>query len=510
MKIVGVVLALAFSSISLAAPPAAPAISVRATDIRQLEFTWEAVPGVHRYELWFRPVSGAPWVEYLEQDARRGPRIRIGVGVHLLDWRQARYYVRACNPWGCTNSNTVGVNGEQLVAMGYIKPNNPVGHEFFGGSVALSADGRTLAVVTGENLGGRTQSAVLHVYRRNTSISAWRREARLLPSTVQANTAHIFNGYPLDISADGNLLAFGVFRESVPGRVGGAGAIYLFRRTGTTWALTQKITRASPSADYFGRDVELDDAGRTLVVSHSYLTDQYAPGTLQVYRDPVDASDQFVHQLSLPAPVENNESLCYGGVALSGDGQTLLRGCRAPAYIQVLDGPSFTESARITGAPDALDITYDGRLFIVSMGLQTFAYRLSPAGWVLDGDLTAASGIVNASQRDVAISRDGKIVALGNSWDFTAGLGPIFPPYQLAETQSGAVTVFERKSSGWAFRRWVKPGSTHDQWFGSAVALGLNGKILAVGAPFDPSAATGIDGDRDDASMPERGAVWLY
>ena len=96
------------------------------------------------------------------------------------------------------------------------------------------------------------------------------------------------------------------------------------------------------------------------------------------------------------------------------------------------------------------------------MGLDTFAYRSRPGGWVIDGDLTAASGIVNASQRDVAISGDGKIVALARS-----------------------VVC-------------------------SAVALGLNGKILAVGAPFDPSAATGIDGDRDDASMPERGAVWLY
>jgi hypothetical protein len=81
---------------------------------------------------------------------------------------------------------------------------------------------------------------------------------------------------------------------------------------------------------------------------------------------------------------------------------------------------------------------------------------------------------------------------------------------ELADTRSGGVTVFERKSSGWVLRRWIKPGSTHEQWFGFAVALGDNGRILAVGAPYDPSAATGIDGDREDDSMPERGAVWIY
>jgi trimeric autotransporter adhesin len=512
MKAWALVLTCVWTSVAMAAPPAAPRISVQATDIRQLEFTWDSVPGVHRYELWFKSSSVTPWVKFQEQPAQRGPRFRIGVAVHLLDWRQARYYVKACNPSGCTNSNSVGVASEPLVAMGYIKPNNPVGHEFFGNVVALSADGKTLAVLTGENLGGRMRSAVLHVYRRTTSISGWRREARLLPSTVQANTAHIYMAYPLDISADGNVIALGLLRENVPGPngVGGAGAVYLFKRTGTTWAIAQKITRSSTSADYFGRDVELDDAGRTLVVSHNFLTEQYAPGTLEVYRDPEDSSDLFVHQLTLPAPIENGESFCDGGVALSGDGQTLLRGCRYPSYVQVFNAPGFAESARIVTLPDALDTTYDGKVFIASVGLQTFAYRLGPTGWVVDGDLTEASGIDNASMRDLAISRDGKFVALGHAWDSSVGLGPIYPPYQQAATRSGAVKIFERKSSGWQLRRTVKPGSTHDQWFGHAVALGNNGKILAVGAPMDPSAATGIDGDRNDASMPERGAVWLY
>jgi hypothetical protein len=195
---------------------------------------------------------------------------------------------------------------------------------------------------------------------------------------------------------------------------------------------------------------------------------------------------------------------------LSGDGQTLLRGCRAPAYVQVLNGPGFSESARVPGASDAVGITHDGRVLLAAFGPLTAAYRLGAGGWVLDGDLSALSGLNEYSFRKIAISRDGKIAAIGNGWDATAGLGPIYAPYQAAETRSGGVTVFERKNNGWVIRRWVKPGSTHDQMFGHSVALGDNGRILAVGAPFDPSAATGIDGDRDDASMPERGAVWLY
>ena len=42
------------------------------------------------------------------------------------------------------------------------------------------------------------------------------------------------------------------------------------------------------------------------------------------------------------------------------------------------------------------------------------------------------------------------------------------------------------------------------------MALSQNGHVLAVGSPYDASAAKGIDGDRDDQSASGRGAVWLY
>ena len=59
-------------------------------------------------------------------------------------------------------------------------------------------------------------------------------------------------------------------------------------------------------------------------------------------------------------------------------------------------------------------------------------------------------------------------------------------------------------------RRIIKANTPTPQWFGNSVALGDFGRVLAVGAPFDESAATGIDGDQTDTSSPWRGAVWLY
>ncbi len=120
-------------------------------------------------------------------------------------------------------------------------------------------------------------------------------------------------------------------------------------------------------------------------------------------------------------------------------------------------------------------------------------------------------GVPFTPRRHGAISRDGKLVAFANPAEFSVGLGPQYPPYTSGEvsTPSGGVFIWERRASGWVLRRLVKPGSANQGRAGS-VALGDNGRLLLLGAPDDPSAATGIDGDRDDDSAPLRGAVWVY
>ncbi len=520
MKSVALVFALAFCASAVAAPPPAPSLSVQATDIRQLEFSYGIVPGVQWYELWFRAAPGAAWVKYQERAAQRGPLFRIGVPVHLLDWRLARYYVNACNSSGCSASNEVDVDGEQLVAMGYLKPNAPTGHRYFGSNVAVSADGKTVAVLASEQLGGQQGSATVHVYRKTTATSGWRREARLLPSTVQSATAQPYLGDPIALSGDGNLLVLGTWTESGGGD-SERGAVYVFRRSGTTWRLAQKMSGTDFDGNRFGYVVKVDDAGRTLAVSHRYLLGGYppAPGTVEIFRDPEDASDQFVHYKKLEVPSAGGGVTAWcDAVALSGDGNTLVRGCGNSTsqfhVMQLHTGPDFTEGRRLAGGgtADGIDISYDGKVILFQEANYAGVYRLFSSGWASDGWFESINGTGPAGRRHLALSRDGKIAAYGSSVEYTVGLGPVYPPHQAGDENSGSggVAVYERKTSGWVLRRLVKPGSTHASWTGHSVALGDNGRILVVGAPFDPSAAAGIDGDREDASMPERGAVWIY
>lgn len=520
MKTVLCVIGLAFASVALATPPPAPTLSVGTTDIKQLTFEIQSVPRVNWYELWFKANDAAQWVKFTQVPAQQQNWIRINLAVHLLDWQQARYHVKACNPGGCSASNEVGVNDEKLAAIGYFKPNAPTGVDHYGGHVAVSADGKTIAVVSGETFGTATTSAAVHVYRKTTSTSGWRREARVVPSAVRTGTAQYYLGDQLAISADGNLIALGAWTERTPSAES-AGAVYLFRRSGTTWREAQKITSSSTRyGDYFGYIVKLDDAGRTLAIHHNNTGPEYIPssGTLEIYLDAAnDGNDQFVHSTTLAVPLNSEGAGVCGALTFSGDGQTLFRGCYDPAnytdsWYSVLKAPDWTESARLPGWDvSGIDSTYDGTRVIIQFDNYGEVYALGAGGWVNEAHLTDFFGEPDGSlRRQVAISRDGKIAAIGHQWDAIAGLGPLFPPYQGSDRQVGSVVIHERRASGWVTRRVIKPGSTNQQDFGHVVALGDNGKILVVGAPTDMSNATGIDGNRDDSSVLFRGAVWVY
>lgn len=528
MKAIFASLALACASVAVAAPPPAPVLSVGVTDIRQLEFAWEPVVGAQSYELWFRAAPGAEWVKYREQPAQRAPLFRVGVAVHLLDWRQAQYYVNACNYGGCTASNLVGVDGLQLDAMGFVKPNGVGNNAYFGNNVAVAADGKTFVAMSAERIGTTRFTATLHVYRRTSAIAGWRREARLLPSAVVPNSGASeggpYSGEPLAISGDGNVLALSVAGETI-GSVEYAGAVYIFRRTGTTWTQTQKLSRLQAN-DNFGLAIKLDDAGRTLAVLHGQQPDRLLGtlprGTLAVYRDAEnDGSDQFLPSASVPVPPNpfHGDPLACMQLGMSGDGQTIVRGCRWERFgrqlVQVLRAPGWTQVAdlRPRWLVSGVETDFNGTTVVAEWEGVAEVWKDSPQGWQLEAELNGAFfRNPDFDHRHIALSRDGKLLALGVGSEYTQGIGPVYPPYVAGDQEraTGTVTIFERKPSGWRLRRVLKAGSANRGAFGHAVGFGDNGRLLIVGAPLDPSAATGIDGDRDDDSAPGRGAVWIF
>lgn len=511
MKSIVLAFAGVLSSLAVAAPPPAPTITVAATDIKQLQFDVTPVTHASTYELWFRALPGAQWVKYTEQPARR-PIIRIGTSVHLIDWRQARYHVRACNPSGCSKSNEVGIDGEQLAAMGYFKPATAGTDQYFGFNFALSADGTTMAVVAGERIERVNARAAIHVYRRTTSRSGWRLDARVFPIPNNSG-AYSVAGDPISISGDGKLIVFANWGENST-----TGAAYLFRRDADGWRQTQRIT-GSNANDQFGINVKLDAAGKTLVIGHNQPGGARREGTLEVYQDLDDGSDQFVHATTVPTPVFTDPvwGWCRSiGVSEAGH---IVRSCfSGPGqdyYAQVLEPISwaplqYAETARLPGGSgEEIAIDFTGNRVLVQEYRENndsvIMYRRGASGWVKEGTLSPFPEVSHS-----AMSGDGKFVAIGSEIDTLMGRGPLFDPIRGSEP-SGTVAIYERRASGWVLRRFVKADTNNYlRSFGWEVALNQNGHVLAVGSPYDASKATGIDGDREDASVPRRGAVWLY
>ena len=111
----------------------------------------------------------------------------------------------------------------------------------------------------------------------------------------------------------------------------------------------------------------------------------------------------------------------------------------------------------------------------------------------------------------VAISNDGSTMAAGAPHESSGAKGVNGNQNDSSAYGSGAAYVFTRRGDSWVQQAYIKasnPGQSDH--FGSVVALSANGNTLAVSAHFEASAATGVNGNQNDDSIPEAGAVYVF
>jgi len=74
----------------------------------------------------------------------------------------------------------------------------------------------------------------------------------------------------------------------------------------------------------------------------------------------------------------------------------------------------------------------------------------------------------------------------------------------------GAAYAFARNGQAWMQAQYIKPPPIDaGDNFGWAVAISSDGRTQAASLPGDDSNATGVNGNADDASAPESGAVMV-
>jgi hypothetical protein len=111
----------------------------------------------------------------------------------------------------------------------------------------------------------------------------------------------------------------------------------------------------------------------------------------------------------------------------------------------------------------------------------------------------------------LAISADGNTIAVGAPHESSGATGINGDADDNSLYASGAVYVFARSGDAWVQQAYVKasnPGQS--DLFGMTVALSADGSVMGVAAPWERSAATGVNGDQDDDSLSQAGAAYVF
>ncbi|MFO0973781.1 MAG: thrombospondin type 3 repeat-containing protein [Phycisphaerae bacterium] len=116
-------------------------------------------------------------------------------------------------------------------------------------------------------------------------------------------------------------------------------------------------------------------------------------------------------------------------------------------------------------------------------------------------------GITDAFGESVAVSGD--TVVVGARWEDSSATGINGNQSNDGATDSGAAYVFVRNGGVWSQQAYLKASNTQaGDSFGNSVAI--NGDTVVVGAIYEDSAATGVNGNQADNSASNSGAAYVF
>jgi hypothetical protein len=441
--------------------------------------------------------------------------------------------------------------GDSWTQQAYVKASNPGQSDHFGSSVALSRDGTTMAVAAHWEASGATgingnqndnsmpQAGAVYVFTRTGT--TWTQQAYIKASnTGRAGQGDLPGdgdqfGFSLALSGDGNTLAVGAISEdSAAQQINGnqnddsaqsAGAVYVYTRTGSTWAQQAYVKSSNTEAgDALGFSVAVSFDGNTLAAA-AFDED----GSGRTINPPHDnrslnsgALYVFARQnggWSQQAYIKGSRGETSDGfgfaTAISDDGNTIAVGSGDEACLTPgIDPPGCADDAPpLRGANIWVGAAY--------------VFVRNGATWTEQTFIKAPNARpYNSFGVRLALSGDGNTLAVSAYLEDSAGRG-IRPPmvqqfliqdilngwreHRNEAEESGAVYVYTRSGSTWTAGAYVKGSNTDaGDEFGSAVALSSDGRMMVVGAHYEDSAARGVNGNQADNSAADSGAAYVF
>lgn len=398
---------------------------------------------------------------------------------------------------------------DPIAQQAYLKASNTGNYDYFGRSVAISADTVVVGAdgesssATGVN-GDQSDNSALssgaaYVFVRNGS--TWTQQAYLKASNTGVN-----DRFGTSVAVSGDTVVVGAyFEDSNATGVNGdgndngtldSGAAYVFVRTGATWTQQSYLKASNTHAnDKFGSSVTV--SGDTIVVG-AYSEDSNTTGVngSQSNSGALDSGAAYIftrigirwsQQAYLKASNTGQNDAFGWRVAISGD--TVVVGAYAEASSATgINGDGTNNSAINSGA--AYVFVRNGLIWSQQAYLKasnTEAYDYFGLSVSVSGD-TVVVGAYGESSNATGVNGDGT----NNSISY-----------------SGAAYVFVRNGQTWTQQAYLKASNTGaSDNFGSSVAI--SGDIIVVGASGESSNATGVNGDQSNNSETSSGAAYVF
>jgi trimeric autotransporter adhesin len=471
----------------------------------------------------------------------------------------AGLFLGACSGGGTTDSPSVSTKQivTQLLQAGYFKASNTNADDWFGLSVALSGD--TLVVgaphesssATGVN-GNQADnsmkdSGAVYVFTRTAGV--WSQQAYLKASNTDAHDAFGYN-----VAIAGDTIAVGApFEESNATGVNGdqadnsapAGAAYVFTRAGGVWTQQAYLKASNTGAsDEFGIFVALAD--ETLAVGAwgadpsgavYVFTRTDAVWSQQAHLNPPIFGGGFGRWLALAgdtlavgAPLESGAATGVNGDEANNTAPeagavyvfTRTAGVwNKQAYLKASNtdaGDKFGQGLALDGNTLVVGARYEASAGNGVNGDQSdnnaphagavYVFTRTAGVWSQQAYLKASNAGANQNFGG-SLALLGDVLAVGACLEDSDGTGINGNQGNSNAPDSGAVYLFKRSGGDWTQKAYLKANNSDaGDEFGMIVAL--SGESLAVGAFVERSNATGVNGNQEDNSAPNSGAVDLF
>lgn len=386
--------------------------------------------------------------------------------------------------------------GSSWTQEAYLKASNAEATDFFGASVAI--DGNTILVGANQEDSNQititngptastdntaSSSGAVYVFQR--SGTTWVQQAYLKPPNAEAS-----DQFGVSIAISGDTIVVGAFNEasnqttitngtsaSANNSAALAGAAYVFQRSGTTWAQQAYLKASNIEAnDRFGNSVSisgdtivvgsnLEDSNQTTITNGAIASADNSAlqsGAAYVFQR---TGSTWVEQAYLKAPNADANDQFGNRVAI--DGNTIVVG-------------AFSESSNQTTITNGVTASADNS---ASLAGAAYVFQRTGSAWTHQAYLKPPNVEAN-DNFGVTVAIQGNTILVGSIFEDnnqTTVTNGTNPNDDNSLSNSGAVYVFQRSGSTWAFRAFIKaPNADIEDRFGNAISLSGDTAVVGV------------------------------